>query len=117
MRGPTLPSPGDRHRPGEGARPRRDLADGDTARVPHHGLRAIPLPGAETQPGGPQESEVDRAQGDQVPPEGGRARLQLQEAAHRTHRGRRRQGEGHNLLPGARDGASGHRATHPRATR
>jgi large subunit ribosomal protein L35 len=65
---------------------------------------------------GRQEApEGHRGQGDQVPAEGGRARLPVQEEAHRALPGRRRQGEGDDLLPRARDGAPRDRAAHPRA--
>src|SRR5439155_10489647 len=50
--------------------------------------------------------------GDQVPPKGRRARLPVQEEAHRALPRRRRQGEGDDLLSRPRDGASRDRAAH-----
>src|SRR5204862_289909 len=64
---------------------------------------------------GPEAPEGDRGQRDQVPPQGRRARLPVQEEAYRALPRGRRQGEGDDLLPRARDGASRHRPPHSRA--
>ena len=102
------------HRQAEGTRPGRDLADGRAAGLPDHGLREIPVPGAEARARGEEAPEGDRGQRDQVPPEGRRARLPVQEEAHRALPRGRRQGQGDDLLPRPRDGAPGDRAAHSR---
>ena len=99
----------------EGARPGRDLADGRAAGLPDHGLREVPVPGAEARARGEEAPEGDPGQGDQVPPEGRRARLPVQEEAHRALPRGRRQGEGDDLLPRPRDGAPGDRPADSRA--
>ena len=75
----------------------------------------LSVPGAEARAGGQEAPEGHRGQGDQVPAEGRRARLPVQEEAHRALPRRRRQGQGDDLLPRPRDGAPGDRAAHPRA--
>ena len=103
------------HCEAEGARPGRDLSDGRAAGLPDHGLRQVPVPGAEAHARGAEAPEGHRGQGNQVPSEGGRARLPVQEEAHRALPRRRRQGQGDDLLPRPRDGAPGDRPADPRA--
>ena len=43
-------------RQAEGARPGGDRRDGDPAGLPHHGLRALPVPGAEARPRRPRST-------------------------------------------------------------
>jgi hypothetical protein len=78
-------------------------------------FRQVPVPGTEAISRSQEAPARDRGQGDQVPAEGGRARLPVQEEAHRAVPERRRQGQGDDLLPRPRDGAPGDRAPHPRA--
>ena len=42
----------------EGTRPGRDLADGRAAGLPHHGLREVPVPGAEARARGRKHQKV-----------------------------------------------------------
>ncbi len=62
-----------------------------------------------------QHQRVILGQGDQVPAQGRRARLPVQEEAHRALPGGRRQGEGDDLLPRPRERAPGDRPAHPGA--
>src|SRR5262249_33437377 len=61
--------------------------------------------------------EGDRSQGDQISSEGRRARLSVQEEAHRAVPRGRRQGEGDDLLSRTRDGTPRDWSTDPRASR
>ena len=54
------------------------------AGLPDHGLREVPGRAAEAGPTGQETPEGDSGEGDQVPAQGRRARLPVQEEAHRA---------------------------------
>ena len=88
---------------GEEPRPRRGGAGRESARLPCHGLRQVPLrPGAEAEAGA-QAPEHDHDQGDQAPPEDRSPRLRHEEGPCRTLLAPARQGQGHDHVPRARD--------------
>ena len=76
------------HRALQGTRSRGGLGDGRASCVSHHRLRPLPVQRAEAGPSGAEAPEDHRGQRDQVPAEGRRARLRLQEEAHRALPGR-----------------------------
>ena len=103
------------HRALQGTRSRGGLGHGRASGVSHHRLRPLPVQRAEAGPSGAEAPEDHRGQRDQVPAEGRRARLRLQEEAHRALPGRGRQGQGDGVLPRPGNRASGDRPPHPGA--
>ena len=94
-----MPPPQARPSPSRGARPRRDspTANPPVCRIMDFGGTMTRNRSARARPAAP---ESDRGQGDQVPPEGRRARLPVQEEAHRALPRGGRQGQGDDLLRG-----------------
>ena len=73
----------------------------------------VSVPTSRSARAGQEAPEDHRGQGNQVPAEGRRARLPVQEEAHRALPRGRRQGQGHGVLPRTRDGAPGDRPPDP----
>ena len=102
---------GDRHPggappgPRSGPRSRRGGSAGRPAGLPDHGLRQVQVRARRPPEGSPQEAVAERPQGDQVPAEDRPARLRHEEGPRRAVPQGRQQGQGHDHVPRARDGA------------
>ena len=90
-----------------GPRSRRGGRPGRSARLPDHGLRQVQVRAGPTAEGSSQEAVADRRQRDEDAAEDRPARLRNEEGSRRSVPAPGCEGEGHDHVPGPRDGSPG----------